>query len=170
MTDERSRWCKWIWASTANAMSTITTSLGIPLLVEGIDTRQPENIRASHAELRLNGPFYYEVSKDCYQLQMPINVLLIDYMTGDETDAYRIQKWAGIFQSVMDKPIAIYRFGQDTEDDGSFLECLRVKRTRDGGVRIVHFGQVGRTGTVDTTIRETAIDGLFEMYLKPTRN
>jgi hypothetical protein len=167
--DERPRWGKWIWSSTANLMKTTANSLSLPLIVEGIDDRQPENLRASHAELRLNGPFIFEISAGIYQVQMPINILLVDYMQGDDNDAYRLQEWAGAFQAIMDKPIPIYRHGQDPEDDGSFLECLRVKKTRDGGVRVIHFGQISRMGTSDTLIRESAVDGMFEMLLNPTR-
>ncbi len=167
--DERPRWPKWIWASVAKHMKAVADELSLPLLVEGIDDRQPKNIRASHAELRINGPFIFELSKEYYIVQAPINILLVDFMVGDSTNAYRLQEWAGKFQSVMDLPIPVYRYGQDPEDDGTLLECLRIRRTRDGGVRVIHFGQVARMGTLDTEIRETAVDGLFEMNLNPLR-
>ncbi len=167
--DERPQWARWIWASTAMWIKTIADDLSLPLLVEGIDDRQKKNVEASHAELRLNGPFIFESSHRYYQVQMPINILLVDYMTGDGLDAYRLQRWAGRFQSVMDLPIPIYRYGSGIDDDESLVDCLRVRRTRDGGVRIIHFGQVARMGTLDTSIRETAIDGLFECYLDPFR-
>ena len=167
--DERPYWPKWIWASVAKYMKGVSDSLNLQLLVEGIDDRQSKNVRASHAELRINGPFIFELSKEYYIVQVPINILLVDFMVGDGTNAYRLQKWAGKFQSVMDFPIPVYRYGQDLPDDGTLLECLRVKRTRDGGVRVIHFGQVARMGTLDAAIRETAVDGLFEMNLNPLR-
>jgi hypothetical protein len=167
--DERSQWARWIWASTAKAVKTIADTLSLPLLVEGIDDRQKKNVEASHAELRLNGPFIFELSNRYYQVQMPINILLVDYMVGDSSDAYRLQRWAGTFQAALDLPISVYRYGTGTNDDESLVDCLRVRRTRDGGVRIIHFGQVARMGTLDTSIRETAIDGLFEMNLNPLR-
>jgi len=167
--DERPRWMKWIWASVAAHIKIVSDSMSLPLLVEGIDDRQPKNVRASHAELRINGPFIFELSHDYYEVLVPINILLVDYMVGDSLDAYRLQTWAGTFQATMDLPLPIYRYGQDPEDDGTFLECLKVRKTRDGGIRIIHFGQVARMGTLDTDIRETAIDGMFAMYLAPTR-
>ena len=167
--DERSRWMKWIWASVAKHTKAVSNNMNLPLLVEGIDDRQPKNVQASHAELRINGPFIYELSHDYYEVLVPINILLVDYMVGDSSDAYRLQTWAGTFQATMDEPIPIYRYGQDAVDDGTFLECLRVRKTRDGGIRIIHFGQVARMGTLDTNIRETAVDGMFAMYLAPTR-
>jgi len=167
ISDERKRWTKWIWSSVAMHMKPVADELGLPLLVEGIDDRQGKNVEASHAELRINGPFIFEDSKDYYQIQAPINVLLMDFMTGDSSNAYRLQVWAGMFQAIMDMPIPVYRYGQDPEDDGTFLEFLRVKKTRDGGVRVIHFGQVARMGTLDTALRESAVDGLYEMYLSP---
>jgi hypothetical protein len=168
--NERKYWPKWIWASVAEHMRPVALGLSIPLLTEGIDDRQDSKVEASHAELRINGPFIYEVNNDWYQVLVPINVLLMDYMIGDDANSYRMQEWAGKFMEVMDDPIPIYRYGQTAVvDDGSYLGCLRVKRTKDGGVRVVHFGQVGRTGTVDVLIRESAVDALFEMYLKPTK-
>ena len=169
VVDERSRWMKWIWASVASKIKIVANSMNLPLLVEGIDDRQPKNVRASHAELRINGPFIYELSHNYYEVLAPINILLVDYMVGDSSDAYRLQYWAGTFQATMDLPIPIYRYGQDQEDDGTLVACLRVRKTRDGGVRIIHFGQVARMGTLDTNIRETAIDALFYMNIHPTR-
>lgn len=169
LVDERSRWAKWMWASTAIWMKDVADDLNLPLLVEGVDDRQKKNVEASHVELRLVGPFIYELSKMYYEVFMPINLLIVDHMTGDSNDAYRLQEWCGKFQSVMDLPIPIYRYGQDAEDDGTLLDCLRVKKTKDGGVRIIHFGQLARMGTLDIDIREAAVDALFYCNLNPLR-
>jgi len=59
---------RWVFASVANYFSAIVTGIGIPLLVEGVDEREPGDIREDHAELRVNGPFVRELSKNYWRI------------------------------------------------------------------------------------------------------
>jgi hypothetical protein len=153
-------WTRWITASVALYIKTIVDGLKIPLLVEGIDERST-NITHSHAELRIGGPFAKELSKDYWRLQVDINILLTYLMKIDELNVYDLQTWCGILQVALDGPISIYKYGGETNDDESYVGCLRPKKDRYDANRVFNFGQINR---VDR-LRQAMIDAQYYMYL-----
>ncbi len=154
-------WTRWINASVAVYMKTVTDTLKIPLLFDGIDEREPEKMHYNHAELRIGGPFVKELSKNYWYLQVDINILLTYLMQPTEDNVYDLQTWCGVIQEAMDGPIYVYKYGGEPGDDEAYVGCLRPRTGRYETNRVLSFGQISRVDRV----RQAMIDARYEMYL-----
>lgn len=153
---------RWVFASISVYFKNIADGLSLPLLVEGVDEREPETMREDHAELRVNGPFVREVSQGCWRTWTDINILLTNRMMMSQEDAYGIARWGGKFSQAMTERIPVYKYGPAVGDDGSLVDCLTQRKGRAESIRLVHFGQISR----EDRIRQAMVDGRYEMYLK----
>lgn len=152
---------RWIFSSIAVYFDAIASPLNIPLLVEGVDERETDIMESDHAELRINGPFIKELSRDYWRIYVDINILLTDHMAMTQEDAYEIIQRCGAFQQAMFVPIPVKKYGTGVDDDGTQIGCLTLRKTKNDNVKIIHFGQISR---VDR-IRQSVIDGRYKMYL-----
>jgi hypothetical protein len=148
-------WPRWIMASIAEYFRVAVATIPLPLLVDGIDEREAEKLHYDHAELRITGPYITELSRNYFRILVDVNVLLTELM--DKPNAFDLQTWCGIVAKAMDGPINIYKYGEETGDDGSWVFCLTPLNGRIEPNRILHFGQLGRTDR----IRQSMIDGHF---------
>ena len=153
-------WIRWVFASVSDHFQMIATTLSLPLLVEGVDERSEENLQASHAELRINGPAIIQRSVNEYYLPVSINLLYTDLMGGQEYDAHKIFTDLGVFAADAFKPIPVKRFGDGVDDDDVQIGCLTLRRGGEG-VLVHHFGQIGTTERV----RESMLDAAYEITL-----
>lgn len=153
---------RWIFASISMYFKNIADGLNLPLLVEGIDEREPEETREDHAELRISGPFVREVSHGCWRTLTDINILLTDRMMMSQEDAYGIARWGGKFEQAMTERIPVYKYGPDVIDDGSLIGCLTHRKSMRESISLIYFGQISR----EDRIRQAMVDGRYEMYLK----
>ncbi len=153
---------RWVFASISVYFKSIADGLSLPLLVEGVDEREPEKMREDHVELRVSGPLVREVSQGCWRTWTDINILLTNRMLMSQEDAYGIARWGGKFEQAMTNRIPIYKYGPDPGDDSSLVGCLTQRKGVSESIRLVHFGQISR---VDR-IRQSMVDGRYEMFLK----
>ena len=155
-------WARWIMASASVYFKAATDTIPLPFMVEGINERTEEELHSDHAELRINGPHIIELSKDFYQLHVDFNILLTDKMKETNENAYDLQTWCGVFQSAMDGPVTVYKYGIEVGDDSSFVGCLTPRHGKYDSNKVLHFGQIHK---VDR-IRQSVVDGKFHMDLK----
>jgi len=157
-------WPRWIFSSLAVHFKGVADGLNLPIITEGIDEREPEKMDVDRCELRINGPYIREVSKNYWRIWINVNILLTDYMEGQGENTYKLMDWGGAFLEGMNLPIPIYKYGPDVGgiDDQTLLGCLTMLRgNRIESIRLIHFGQIGS----EERIRQAAVDGRFEMYL-----
>lgn len=152
---------RWIFASIAFHFKSVASGLSLPYLVEGIDERNDDTMRADHVECRVTGPFIKETSNNWFMVDVGVNFLLTKQMAIAGADAYDIVRWTGKFQSVMLEPIPIYKYGPGVGDDDSLIGCLIVKKNRNEAVRIYHFGEISK----DDRLRQSEVDALYGMDL-----
>jgi hypothetical protein len=152
---------RWIMSSLAVYFNTVATSLGVVFFVEGVNEREEDTMNQEHVELRVNGPFVAEISKNYWRLHVDVSILLTDYMKMSSENAYDINDWGGTFLTAMCEAIPLYRNGNGPEDDGSLIGCLTLQKGVSQPVRLIHFGQISR----DSRLRQSVVDGRFEMYL-----
>jgi len=124
------------------------------MFVEGVDERSDGLMRASHSELRTQGPYVKEISKKVWRVTCEINIYLTHFMEMSG-DAYAVEKWGGIFMEAMDAPINIYKYG----DDNSFIGCLRVELGKGNEISFFDFGIANN----DTRVHQAEIDASFKM-------
>jgi len=145
---------KWVRASLIKYFTDIANANSIPMFVEAVDERKDATMQANHSELRIQGPYIRQTSKGTWKLTVIVNILLTDFMEMNG-DAYTLNEWGGLFMNAMDTPINIYKYG----DDGSFIDCLRVKLDRNNEIKFFDFG----TALNETRVHQAEIDATFEM-------
>ncbi len=156
-----SNWTRWIMASASVYFKAVADTIPLDFLVDGVNERESETQETDHSELRINGPFIVEQSKNFYHLEVDLNILVTDLMKETGESAYDIATWCGVFQLGMDGPISIYKYGGVAGDDSSLVGCLTPRTGKYDANKVLHFGMIDR---VDR-IRQSMIDGKFEMYI-----
>jgi len=152
---------RWIFASIACHFKTVASGLSLPYFVDGIDERDESTMRVDHVECRVTGPFIKEHSRGWYTADVGINFLFTKQMEIAGADSYDNVRWTGKFMNVMLEPIPIYKYGPDTIDDSTLIECLRVKKNRNEAVRVWHFGQISK----EDRLKQSEVDALYGMDL-----
>lgn len=151
-------WARWIHASIGDHFTTRFTNESVPLFIEGQhrDTNEIQHF----AELRIDGPRLYEVSKDCWLFRVEVNILLTSAM--DDANYLTIQQNVGIAQASF-TTINAYRYGNGPDDDDSFLGCLRLlqSRTSRDFLEANQFGQID----IKTHILQATVEGHYKMLL-----
>jgi len=146
---------RWVRSSIAQYFYGIASSNSITFFVDGVDEPSSATMQTAHAELRVQGPYVKNVSKDVWKITCDINIFLSVPLQMSSTNAYAIDDWGGIFMEAMENPINVYRYG----DGDTFLGCLRVKLDGRNEIGYFSFGEAGN----DTRIRQAEVDASFEM-------
>ncbi len=157
-------WPRWLMASISVYFDSISSSIPLPFMVSGVNEITSEDQHTDHAELRVNGPFVEEVSKDFYHIEVEINILVTDIMKATGENAYDIQTWCGAYQEGMAGPIPIKKYGSKAGDDSTQIGCLIPTDGRRDSIRVMHFGQID----IEDRLRQSMIDGKFKMDLSNT--
>lgn len=133
-------WDRWVFASICQHFDDRRGTL--PMYVEGThrDTRELEDF----FELRVDGPWYSEISKNYWWVFIEINVLI--QSAKNNTDFHRIRKMTGIISQILERCIKVYKYGNEPYDDSSLLGVLERQDDRRGKnadrIQINHFGQI----------------------------
>ena len=155
-------WARWIFASLATYLKEVATENEIKALVEGVDDRTDEIMQASqHVEIAITGPFSREMSRNYYELRVGVRLLIQDRMDNPPKNRYSSQEVAGIYHEALDAVIAVYRYGNNPDDDQTHLGCLSPARGRNDALRVFHFGQM----TPTDRLRQSMVDCWYVMEL-----
>jgi len=155
-------WPRWIFASTADYFKQVADGIELPILIEGIDEREAEKMRANdHVEFRINGPAVSELSRGYFRLDVDVNLLLTSMMGGQTRNAYDIVQQAGVLLQAAGGPIPVLKWGEGPDDDQSPVGCLTLRSGKRDAIRVIHFGQIGR----DDRLRQSAVDARYRMHL-----
>lgn len=166
MSQPSPHWGRWIISSIADHFKVnVTTPETLPFLVEGIDDRTPAFEESpDRAELRFNGPFTTELSKNYWRVWMDVNILVTSNMDGALKNRYSLENNIGLFHQYADTCIEVYRYGDVSQtplNDGSLLGVLRPRADKNDSVRALHFGQINK---VDR-IKQSQVDVRYVMFL-----
>ena len=148
-------WSRWIRVSVNHHFEILQSDelTEIPIYYEGDE--RVTNQYSNFAELRLNGPFIQQPSKDLYYLDILINVLvqtLIDPLDTDLKD-----KTVGLFSEGFIDRIPIFRYGDGPDDDNLLLDCLKL----NSGIDINDFCII----KPDVRIMQSQIEAQYRLQL-----
>ena len=111
-------WMRWIYSSINTHFQ--NNKGGLPMYFEGDErTLQDE---AEFYELRIDGPDILETQKDCFFLDVQVNVLVQTHM--NDKRLYNLPKAAGPVIKAFRNTICVYRYGDENFDDGSLFGTL----------------------------------------------
>jgi hypothetical protein len=151
-------WSRWIFSSIAKHFHEVVDPVGILLNIEGIDRISNEIVEGG--ELRVNGPYFNNPSRNYYILDLDVNLLLNVLI--DERDIYKLDRMLGVFLGAFTPTINVYRYGDSQDDDSSYFGCLQIRDDRGDEIVVARFGQVEK----DTRILQAAINAIYYLEFK----
>ena len=153
-------WPRWIFATVSKHFTDASQVAGTPLFIEG-QHRDTSKLKDFY-ELRLDGPTLREVSKGCWILRIEINILATSVM--NDSNYHTIHQLVGNAAAAFEKAITVLKYGNNPQDDKTFVGCLQLiqdRETRDF-IEINHFGQVD----VKTKLMQASVEGHYKMVLE----
>lgn len=146
---------RWIFASIAKYFSTGLSDYST--YVEGVDL--PDTEETEKIEIRIDGPWMREVSKDVLKINSEVNILVSVTM---DSDLYKIHTIKGKVASLF-LDIPIYKYGSETGDDQTLVGYFKILPTDDlkERVEIADFGQIDP----NIKILQSTIEGHYEMII-----
>jgi hypothetical protein len=151
-----SNWPRWLFASITKYFNDNRNN--IAMFIEGQD-RETERLD-SYFELRIDGPFILQQSKDYWQLDVEINVLIC--VTKSRTDFHKQFRLQGALAKLF-TDIPIYKLGDGPDDDQTILGCLKLSPSQNfrDAVRVSNFGQI----QPELPLLQSTIEAHFEITL-----
>jgi len=110
-------------------------------------------------EFRLDGPFMQQQSKKETEYQIEINILCISNTRPKFTD--QIEVMVGIAAASFELVVPVFRYGDQPQDDQSYVGCLRLSQDKNEQVRVSRFGQANP----DTQVIQASVEGHYIMKL-----
>ena len=149
-------WNRWLFASISKHFN--DRGQGLTLYIEGQhrDTRELKDF----LELRIDGPRMTELTRGNWYVVMEVNILVQSVM--DDTNYHRIERDIGVAVQAM-TDILIYKYGDQAEDTGEFIGCLKLiqdLRAREK-IQVFRFGQV----EVGLKLEQAAVEAHYHMNL-----
>lgn len=152
MATFNTNWPRWIAASVQKHFDANKGSL--TMYIEGMP-RNTDSL-TDFFELRLDGPYFTEVSKGAWNIYIEVNVLIQSSL---QLDLHKIHKDVGIVS------LAFIDFEVKEYSDGeAILGCMQLLQNMKERERlqVSHFGEI-RTGT---RLAQATVEGHYAMLLK----
>ena len=160
------KWTRWAWASVlehfivalANNPNPDTDPL--PVFAEG--QKRDTNDLKTFCEIRMDGPWFTEVSKDCWRIYGEVNALVSAHM--DEKDMHILHRSVGEVTAAF-TDISVYRFGDEATDDDSFVWCWKLIQDMRARERV----QVANFGVIEpnTKLSQAIVEGHYDVLYNP---
>lgn len=149
-------WARWIKTSIVKYFDTNKGSY--TLFVEGAD-RHTQDLQ-TWVEVRTDGPYIREVSKNYYKLTVEVNLLLSSIVN---ENIYTQDALCGYFQSLF-TCIPVFRYGPSDDianDNVQFGELVLFDHMRES-IKLNHFGII----RPDTNLIQSTVEGHYLMWLE----
>ena len=153
MGTPNSNWPKWLKASIYSHFDDRKGSYHLSL--EG-QLPKDTTEKSSWAELRVDGPYVSELSKDYWRLYVEINVLISAQQSPDNLYAY--DTMLGHFLSIFESSINVYKYGGDDE---SLVGCLNMLVETRQFLQVSQFGQI----EPDNHLQQSVVEAHYQMNL-----
>lgn len=147
---------KWLYASSAKHFKGIADSQSISFYIEG-DYRNTYDL-PEFVEFRMDGPSTEIPAKGERYEFVTINVLA---QITQGRNLYRSQEVVGALAAGFTLTIPIYKLGDESQDDGSKIGCLKLRRELDQLIDVNQFGII----KPDVKIIQYTIEASYRMVL-----
>jgi len=145
---------RWILASVSKHFDARRESLDMFIEGQHRDTQDKKNF----IELRVDGPYFTELSKGYWRIYSEINVLVQSAM--DDQNFHTIWTNIGIVAAAFTS-IPVYKYGNGPDDDGSLFGCMNLISEARGKERIQvsYFGKIAPSAE----LQQATVEGHYEM-------
>ena len=136
-------WPRWVQASVADHFKVTANTYGYASLVEELEERTTEFVESTNRlEIRINGPFIKNPSHGFWHILVPCNILIFSHMDGTVENVYNGVDIAGVMAQRASEPVSVFKLGSNPQDDGTFLFCLTLTKTKGESLNVHHFGEI----------------------------
>lgn len=147
-----------ISAVADGAVVTIWTS-NIGIFIEGTSSRDLEE--SEYVEIRVDGPYSDERTKNDYKLTLEVN-LLIQTIINPAVNIYRHAEIQGACMGAM-SVIPVYKLGNEVADDLTQIGCLELNTDEPRDHVMSHnFGQI----ETDIKLQQATVEGHYKIELE----
>lgn len=151
-------WARWIYASVIKFFD---DGINIDVFIEGMD-RETEDL-LDFAELRIDGPWFNEISSNYWKIRIEVNILIQSIM-GDK-NLYRFYDSIGDVNAAFKNCISVYKYADinNQNGDGSFLGCFKliIDRYDRENIKTSNFGQIDK----NVKLQQATVEAHYEMFL-----
>lgn len=145
-------WPRWIKASINKFFSDRKTTLNFYYEGQERNTSGLPN----WCELRLNGPFSEECSRNYWKIHIDVNILIANIL--DRNDLYKLDRLIGKVTNIYEVCIPIYKKGFDPEiDTNALLETMQ----RVSSIETDNYGIVDP----ETRLEHSIVQARYKMVL-----
>jgi len=151
-------WSRWIFASVIQHFDARKADLFLYVEGEHRETEGKPNVM----ELRMDGPYTTEVSKNYFRVFIEVNVLIQTAVLN--VDLYQHRTNIGAAEAAFTNSILLYKLGGLAGDTGDLVGCLRLESDWRGRERV----QTSDFGLVrpNTPVLQATIEGHYEIFLE----
>lgn len=147
-------WSRWVRASLTEHLRTRSADIKGKTVYRFFEGEQRQsNEEPNWFEIRVDGPFSQEETKDRWTLRLQVNILCCAAMAND---LYYIDRMTGLAASWLNECISIYKYGDDPAVDNPLEQIgilQLVSRDKNEGISIQHYGQIeSKTPLVQATV------------------
>lgn len=126
---------RWMAASVYKEFKTKLEAKGVQVYIEG--QRRQTSEAPIWVELRFDGPYLRAVDSKIWHARIEFNVLVAALA---ERNIYSIHTVCGWVAEVFLRRFPIFKFGGLTQDDGSYVGCMKAVEDNREWLKISHFG------------------------------
>jgi len=116
-------------------------------------------------ELRIDGPYFDQISNGCWDIDVEINVLVTSFR--DESDAYKHDRLKGIAAAAFTPQIGVFKYGNgDGDDKNTMLGCFIERSGEREKIVVSNFGLIESTNR----LMQSTVEGHYRMSLTNERS
>lgn len=150
-------WDRWLLASISQHFKVeVADKLSLFMYVEG--QHRDTNEQRQWFELRMDGPFAKETSRDYWKIKIEVNCLIST--SASDRDYHQHRQNVGDTFSGFHSCISIFKYGNGPDDDQSKLGEA-VLRSPNSSIVTSHFGRINP----GTQLEQTTIEAHYVMEL-----
>lgn len=149
-------WHRWIHASLQTYVKTELEARGVFVFFEG-DSREQLNDKLDYVEFRWTGPEARLGSRDYWYLEVILNFVITS--TTNRGATYTHHRVVGLVQSILQRAISVFRYGEDSlVDDQQLLGCLQLRADLKDPIMTNYFGR-----SQDVELEESTVEAYYCM-------
>lgn len=146
-------WSRWIAASINKHFNDVLSASNLPLYIEGTDRRT--DCIQDYAELRYTGPRFTELSRNYWQIDIDLDVLVVSKT--NDANIYTPETEVGVVLAAFTEDIAVFTYGDDPNVQ---LGCFRLSPDNPG-VIVNNFGYPRD----QVRLRQASVEATYRMNL-----
>jgi hypothetical protein len=148
-------WNRWLRASVIKHFATELAIFNPH--VEGV--KRTDMCKDDFCEIRMDGPYFAEISKNVYDVTVEVNILIQTAMTRSK-NLYTHEIIGGAVCAAF-VTIPVFKLGQESGDDGTQIGCLQRMDQPQRPIKVNDFGQIEAA----TLLRQATVEGHYNIKL-----